>query len=325
MKANTNKKGENVSQVLSNKLRNSIPLVFGILLVLAVAACGGSSEADGSLRGSIEIDGSSTVFPISESAAYEFRKVHSGVQVNVGVSGTGGGFKRFVTNETDINDASRPIKPSEAAQAAEAGIEFLELRVAIDGLSVMVHPENSFVSCLTIEELKLIWEPGSTVKTWQDVKAEWPNEDIRLYGPDTDSGTFDYFTEVVVGEIQASRADYTASANDNVLIQGIEGDRKGLGYFGYAYYIENADKLKLVAIDSGNGCVTPTAKTIESGEYAPLSRPVFIYVNKKSLERPEMQAFVEFYLSNSAQIAESVGYVPLSQTMYQEELELIKP
>ena len=311
-----------MSQVLSSRF---MVLVLGTVLVLAVGACGGSSEDDGSLRGTIEIDGSSTVFPISESAAFEFRKEHSGVQVNVGVSGTGGGFKRFVSNETDISDASRPMKPSEAAQAAEAGIEFLELQVAIDGLSVMVHPDNDFVSCLTIEELKRIWEPGSTVSRWQDIKAEWPDEDIRLYGPDTDSGTFDYFTEEVVGEIQASRADYTASANDNVLIQGIAGDRKGLGYFGYAYYIENAEKLKLVAVDSGNGCVTPTSATIESGEYSPLSRPLLIYINKKSLERPEVQAFVEFYLTNGAELAGSVGYIPLSAETYQEGMEQIKP
>ena len=312
-------------QVLSSNLRNLIPLVLGILLVLALAACGGSNEDGSSLRGTIEIDGSSTVFPISESAAFEFRKVHSGVQVNVGESGTGGGFKRFVTNETDINDASRPIKPSEAAKAAEAGIEFLELKVAIDGLSVMVNPDNSFVSCLTIGELKLIWEPGSAVNSWRDVRAEWPDEDIRLYGPDTDSGTFDYFTEVVVGETQASRADYTASANDSFLVQGISGDRKGLGYFGYAFYIENADKLKLVAVDSGSGCVAPTAATIESGEYAPLSRPLFLYVNTQSLKRPEVRTFVEFYLSNAAQLAQSVGYVPLSEGAYRDGLDQIKP
>lgn len=315
-----------MSQELPAKFKTWVSLALLSLLALALAACGGSSsEGDSSIKGSIEIDGSSTVFPISESAAFEFRKTNSGVQVNVGVSGTGGGFKRFVRGEIDINDASREIKPNEAAEAAEAGVEFVQIQVAVDGLSVMVHPDNDFVTCLTIQELKTIWEPGSNVSSWSDVRAEWPDDSIHLYGPDADSGTFDYFTEEVVGELQASRADYTASANDNVLIQGVGGDRKGLGYFGYAYYTENADKLKLVAVDSGNGCVTPTTATIESGEYSPLSRPLFLYVNKKSLERPEVQSFLEFYLNNGADLALSVGYVPLSEAAYQAGLASINP
>ena len=276
------------------------------------------------LKGTIEVDGSSTVFPVTEAVAEEFRKVHPGVQVNVGVSGTGGGFKRFVVGETDISDASRPIKAKESDAAMENGIKFIELKVGTDGLSVMVNPSNDYVECLTVDELKRIWEPGSTVKTWQDVRSEWPADEMRLYGPDTDSGTFDYFTEEIVGEARASRSDYTASADDNVLVQGIGGDRSAMGYFGYAYYAENKDKLKLVAVDSGNGCVTPTGETIESGEYKPLARPLFIYVSMKSLERPEVKSFVEFYLENGQQLVREVGYIAQAPEVYQQGLAKIR-
>ena len=200
------------------------------------------------LSGTIEIDGSSTVFPVSEAVAEEFGKLHRDVRVNVGVSGTGGGFKRFTAGETDISDASRPIKDREAAAAKENGVEYIELKVGTDGLSVTVSPENGFVDCLTVAELKRIWEPGSKITRWNQVRPEFPDRPMRLYGADTDSGTFDYFTEEIVGEAQASRADYTASADDNVLVQGISGDRNALGYFGYAYYAENPDKLKVVAV-----------------------------------------------------------------------------
>ena len=276
------------------------------------------------LKGTIEVDGSSTVFPVTEAVAEEFRKVHPGVQVNVGVSGTGGGFKRFVVGETDISDASRPIKAKESDAAMENGIKFIELKVGTDGLSVMVNPSNDYVECLTVDELKRIWEPGSTVKTWQDVRSEWPADEMRLYGPDTDSGTFDYFTEEIVGEARASRSDYTASADDNVLVQGIGGDRSAMGYFGYAYYAENKDKLKLVAVDSGNGCVTPTGETIESGEYKPLARPLFIYVSMKSLERPEVKSFVEFYMENGQQLVREVGYIAQAPEVYQQGLAKIR-
>jgi phosphate transport system substrate-binding protein len=276
------------------------------------------------LSGTIEVDGSSTVYPITEAVAEEFRKVQPDVQINVGISGTGGGFKRFTVGETDISDASRPIKSSEAEQAAANGIEYYELKVGTDGLSVMVSPSNDFVECLTIDELKMIWEPGSTVKTWKDVRSEWPDDTLRLYGPDTDSGTFDYFTEEVVGEARASRSDYTASADDNVLVQGIAGDRNSLGYFGYAYYAENTDKLKLVAVDSGGGCVLPTDDTIESGNYTPLSRPLFIYVSKESLNRPEVKAFVEFYMAHGQELTREVGYVALDASAYTRNLDLIK-
>ena len=276
------------------------------------------------LSGTIEIDGSSTVFPVSEAVAEEFGKLHRDVRVNVGVSGTGGGFKRFTAGETDISDASRPIKDREAAAARENGVEYIELKVGTDGLSVMVSPDNDFVDCLTVAELKRIWEPGSKITKWNQVRPEFPDRPMRLYGADTDSGTFDYFTEEIVGEAQASRADYTASADDNVLVQGISGDRNALGYFGYAYYAENPDKLKVVAVDNGSGCVTPTAETIESSDYAPLSRPLSIYVSTKSLQRPEVKAFVEFYMEQGQELVREVGYVPLSGDAYTTGLNMVR-
>ena len=316
-------------------------LMLALVLSIAAFACGGAEEtpttapsqaASGQttapvameLSGTIEIDGSSTVFPVSEAVAEEFGKLHRDVRVNVGVSGTGGGFKRFTVGEIDISDASRPIKDAEAQVASENGIEYYPLRVAMDGLSVMVSPDNDFVECLTTEQLKMIWEPGSTVSKWSDVDPSWPDNDIALYGPDTDSGTFDYFTEEIMGEAQLSRADYTASADDNVLVQGIAGGRYSLGYFGFSYYQENQDKLKLVAVDSGNGCIHPTSENIEDGTYSPLSRPLFIYVSAKSIERPEVKAFVEFYLDNAADLAEEVGYIKLSDSEYASNREAIK-
>jgi phosphate transport system substrate-binding protein len=304
------------------------------LLGVAMAACGGSdsgpnAQPDGSgsesgLKGVVEIDGSSTVFPITEAVAEEFHNLHPKVQVNVGVSGTGGGFKRFTSGNIDISNASRVIKDSEVADAAEAGIEYLELRIATDGLSVAVHLSNDFVECLTTEELRRIWEPGSSIKKWNQVRSDFPDSKIRLYGPGTNSGTFDYFTEVIVGEVQASRADYTASEDDNVLVLGVSGDRSSLGYFGYAYYIENADKVRAVGVDGGNGCVLPTQESIESGDYAPLSRPLHIYVNVESLDRPEVAAFVEFYMNNAAELAAEVGYIGLSEAEYRANIDAIK-
>ena len=294
----------------------------GVLPVLAalamlVSACGDSSQnmatADSdTLSGTIQIDGSSTAFPVSQAVAEEFRKEQPNVQVNVGVSGTGGGFKRFTVGETDISNASRPIKA-----AAANGIEFIEMRIGTDGLSVMVNNANDFVDCLTVEELNAIWKPGSTINNWQDVRAGFPDQRLRLYGPDTDSGTFDYFTEEVNGEAQVSRADYTASADDNVLVQGIAGDRGSLGYFGYAYYQENKESLKVVAVDGGDGCVTPEPSTIEDGSYKPLSRPLFIYVNAESLEKPEVKAFVTFYMDHGYQLTQEEGYVPVERSVYE--------
>ena len=311
-------------------------LTLGLMAAALLAACGDDESASqtqpapaasqtqpasaAKLDGTIEIDGSSTVFPVSEAVAEEFGKLHRDVRVNVGVSGTGGGFKRFTAGETDISNASRPIKDIEATAAAENGIEYVELKVGTDGLSVMVNPENDFAACLTTAELNAIWEPGSAISNWSQVRSGFPDRPLRLYGPDSDSGTFDYFTEEINGEAQVSRSDYTASADDNVLVTGIGGDRNSLGYFGYAYYSENTDKLKLVAVDAGEGCVTPTAATIEDGTYQPLSRPLFIYVSKKSLQRPEVAAFVQFYLENARELVLEVGYVPLPAEAYRASL-----
>lgn len=284
-----------------------------------------AAPAENKLSGTIKVDGSSTVFPITEAAAEEFQNANPGVQVTVGVSGTGGGFKKFAAGETDISNASRPIKDKEAAAAKEKGIEFVEIPVAYDGLSVVVSKENTFVDKLTVAELKKIWEPESKVKTWKDVRPEWPAEEIKLYGPGTDSGTFEYFTEAIVGEAKKSRADYTASEDDNVLVQGIAGDKNSLGYFGFAYYEENAEKLKLVPIDSGDGkAVTPSVETIKDGSYKPLSRPLFIYVNKASLQKPEVKGFVQFYLENAPDLVKSVFYVPFEADKYKESLAKIQ-
>ena len=297
-----------------------------LLLALALAGCGGGDGSaasgdpneGGELRGVVSLDGSSTVFPISEAVAEEFLTVAPRVRVTVGVSGTGGGFKKFLAEETDINDASRAISESEQAQADANGIDYLEIPVAFDGLSVVVNPQNDWVDYLTVAELQKIWQPGSTVDTWDDIRPGWPNEPVRLYGPGTDSGTFDYFTEAINGESGASRPDYTASEDDNVLVQGIAGDEHAMGFFGFAYYAENQQRLRVVPIDSGNGPVTPSPTTINDGTYSPLSRPIFIYLNTASLARPEVRAFVDFYLDNAGVLANEVGYIELPEAMYQE-------
>ena len=313
------------------KMRAALPLVA---LWLAVG-CGGDAGQTGGgeggaatteLSGTIDADGSSTVFPITAAMAEEFGiETRGGVNVNVGQSGTGGGFKRFCAGETDISDASRPISDSERDQCIAAGVEFLEIPVAIDGLAVVANPANDFVQCLTVEELKTIWAPGSRVQRWSQVRPAFPDEPIALYGPGTNSGTFDYFTEVIGGETGASRADYQASEDDNVLVTGVEGDRNALGYFGYAYYIENEQRLKVVGVDAGDGCVTPTPETVKSGQYHPLSRPLFIYVKRSALQRPEVREFVRFYLENAAQIVTEVGYVPMEDAEYQTSLRDLEP
>ncbi|MDT8341779.1 MAG: PstS family phosphate ABC transporter substrate-binding protein [Longimicrobiales bacterium] len=297
--------------------------LFSFLTVLLLAACGGGEGARGSFSGSVEADGSSTVFPVAEAVAEEFQIANPGIQVTVGVSGTGGGFKRFCAGETDLSNASRPIRDSEAEVCRENGVDFLELSVGWDGLSVLANPANDFAMCLTVDELRRIWEPGSTVRTWADVRGGWPAEQIRLYGPGTDSGTFDYFTESIVGESGASRADFQASEDDNILVQGIAGDRYALGYFGYAYYAENAERLKLLEIDGGNGCVLPTDETIEDGSYAPLARPLYVYVSTGSLTRPEVRSYVDFMLGNAAELVPSTGYHALRSEQYAEGLRRV--
>jgi phosphate transport system substrate-binding protein len=267
----------------------------------------------------IKIDGSSTVYPITEAVAEEFQKEKRGaVKVTVGISGTGGGFKKFVRGEIDISDASRPITKSEMEACKLGGIEFIELPIAYDGLAVMVNPKNNWVTSMTVADLKKIWEPAAEGKVmkWNQVTPTWPDTALKLYGPGVDSGTFDYFTEAIVGKSRSSRGDFTASEDDNVLVQGIASDRGGLGFFGYAYYAENPDKLKLVGIDGGKGPVLPSLQTVMDGTYAPLSRPIFIYVNKKSMERPEVKEFVEFYLKNASALVKQVKYIPLPDRAY---------
>jgi len=313
--------------VLSMSIRNLfIKLAITLILPLVLTACSAptsptSAPATSSpLSGTMEIDGSSTVFPITEAVAEEFRKIYPQVRINVGISGTGGGFKRFVAGETQISDASRPISTSEKDTAAKNGIEWVEMPIAVDGLSVMVHPQNTWATSMTVAELKKLWEPESTIKRWNQIRPEWPDQPINLYGPGTDSGTFDYFTEVIVGKAKSSRADFTASEDDNVLVQGIAGDRNALGYFGYAYYVENQDKLKLVAIDAGQGTVLPSQQTIDDTTYTPLSRPLFIYVNKAALARPEVKEFIKFYMTKGPALVTEVGYIPMPARVYIENL-----
>lgn len=297
-----------------------------LTLAAAAAATAFAATAPGQndvdyrrLRGAIKIDGSSTVYPITEAVAEEFSELTSDrVRVTVGISGTGGGFKRFCAGETDISDASRPIKDKELASATEGKVEVIEIPVAYDGLSIVVNTENYWIDQLTVEDLKRIFLDGSTVKTWKDVRPDWPDLALKIYSPGTDSGTFDYFKEVVAGSSGSIRSDMSVSEDDNVLVRGVSGDRGGIGFFGCAYYFENKDKLKVVPIvnPETKKAVTPDSKTIESGEYAPFSRPLFIYVNKASAARPEVKAFVEFYLERGPALAAEVGYVKLPEEIY---------
>ena len=300
-----------------------------LTLAFFAAACGGgdSQPAGAADPQVIAIDGSSTVFPIGEAVAEEFQRANQGARVTVGTSGTGGGFQKFCRGETDMSNASRPIKASEAEACRAAGIEFIEIPVAYDGLSVVVNPNNTWVTSMTAAELKRIWQPEAQgqIMRWSQVREGWPDREIRLYGPGTDSGTFDYFTEAINGKSQASRGDFTASEDDNVLVQGVSGDENALGYFGFAYYEENKNRLKLVPIDdenpdNGAGPIAPSEETVRNGTYSPLSRPMFMYVNKAKLSRPEVRAFVDFMLNNGGALIRDVGYVPLSDT----EQQLVK-
>ncbi|OGP82016.1 MAG: protein sphX [Deltaproteobacteria bacterium RBG_16_54_11] len=307
------------------KVKGLAMAVFALLLLMAGSVQVGNVVITGMLSPAwsqekiIKIDGSSTVYPITEAVAEEFQKAKKGtVKVTVGISGTGGGFKKFSRGETDISDASRPITQKEIEACKEAGIQYIELPVAYDGLAVMVNPKNSWVTSMTVAQLKRIWEPAAEGKVtkWSYVNSAWPDVALKLYGPGVDSGTFDYFTEAIVGKSRASRGDFTASEDDNVLVQGVASDKGGLGFFGYAYYAENSDKLKLVAIDGGKGPVLPSEKTVMDGTYYPLSRPIFIYVNKKSAQRPEVKEFVDFYLKNAPTLVKQVKYIPLPDMAY---------
>ena len=278
-------------------------------------------EITGDLTGNIKIDGSSTVFPITEAVAEEFGNLTDGnVRIVVGVSGSGGGFKKFCAGETDISNASRPIKQQEVDICEDAGVEYIEIPVALDGLSVMVNPENDFAECVSIKQLNTLWNPQAEgkIQQWNQIDPAWPAEKIQLYGPGVDSGTFDYFTETINGESQASRGDFVASEDDNVLVHGISGDKGSLGYFGYAYYLENRDRLKLLGIDGGDGCVSPSEETINNGTYRPLSRPVFIYLRKDSALKPHIQEFIRYFLSEDGgqKLVSEVGYIPFPDKIY---------
>lgn len=291
------------------------------LLLLAVAttlaAAAPQDSATKNLKGAIKIDGSSTVYPITEAVAEEFRKTAPRVRPTVGISGTGGGFKRFQAGEIDISDASRPIKKSEADACAKLGIDFLELPIAFDGLSIVVHPKNSFANQLTVENLKTIFSATTAAKTWKEVNSEWPATPIKVYMPGTDSGTFDYFREVVLGKDGKARSDASVSEDDNALVRGVAGDEGAIGFFGCAYYFENKDVVRCVPIVSPKGdAVSPTKETIETGTYAPFSRPLFIYVSLKSVSKPEIVAFVDYYIENAGKYAEEVGFVKLPDSMY---------
>ena len=315
-----------------NKFKsNRLIMAMGMTFLFAIIACSSgeisstSNSDTAPLTGTVEVDGSSTVAPVSEAVAEEFKKQFPKTNVLVGVSGSGGGFKRFVIGETDISNASREIKPSEAEKAKANGIDFAELRIGMDGLSVMVNTKNTFVDCLTTAELKKIWEPGSLINNWNEIRSSFPDQKLRLYGPGTDSGTFDFFTDEINGQSGASRDDYTMSEDDNVVVQGISGDQNSLGYFGYAYYEANKDKLKVIGIDSGEGCIVPSAETIDDASYKPLTRPLYIYVNKSSYTNKNVvKEFVDFYMQEAGALTAEVGYVPLKDEEYKANLDKVK-
>ncbi|MGG3737843.1 phosphate ABC transporter substrate-binding protein PstS family protein [Aeribacillus pallidus] len=313
-----------------------LALTAAIGTSLVFAACGNGANTgtngEGSdaaqeqkqLEGTVKIDGSSTVYPIMEAVAEEYMIQQPGVKVSVGFSGTGGGFEKFIAGETQLSNASRPIKDAEKAELEEKGIDYTEFKLAYDGLSVVVNKENDWVDYLTIEELQKIWIEDGTVKKWSDIRPEWPDKEIKLYSPGTDSGTYDYFNEVVLEE-QPIAKSATLSEDDNVLVQGVVGDKNAMGYFGYAYYLENKDQLKVVPIDGGNGPVEPTNETIESGEYSPLSRPLFTYVKNSAVAEDEaVYDYVKFVLENASVLAEEVGYVKLPEEEYQKALETLE-
>ncbi len=304
-----------------NRTSRRMALVPGAaLLAFSLAACSGGADAgsaDGA-SGTVAVDGSSTVFPMSNAAYELLSEEGTGIRATVGASGTGGGFEKFCAGQTDISDASRPMKDEEAATCKEKGVEFTELQVATDALTVVVNPDLEGVDCLTVDQLKKLWSPGSEINNWQQLDPSFPDEKISLFGPGTDSGTYDYMAaDVLESETEKTRDDYEASEDDNVLVQGVEGTPGASGYFGYTYYEENADRLKALAIDSGNGCVEPSSETAQAGEYTPLARPLFIYVSNKSYtENEAVKTYTDFYIENLETIAEAAKFIPLNSEDY---------
>ncbi len=299
---------------------------FRSLIGISTLAFLGSAPL-ASLAQVVKIDGSSTVYPVTEAVAEEFQKANKGLKVTVGVSGTGGGFKKFCRADTDISNASRPISASEMADCKTAGVEYFELPVAFDALTVVINPKNTWLKQATVAELKKMWEPAAQGKItrWNQVNPSWPDQPIKLFGAGSDSGTFDYFTEAIVGKSKSSRGDFTASEDDNVLVQGVAGDVNAIGYFGYAYYAENTNKLKALPIveKEGKPAVSPSPETVIAGTYQPLARPIFIYINAKSLAKPEVKKFVDFYMTQGAKMAKEVKYVPLPANIYTSNLKHI--
>ncbi|MGE0057365.1 MAG: PstS family phosphate ABC transporter substrate-binding protein [Dehalococcoidia bacterium] len=300
-------------------LARRAPLLFvSACLALGLSACSQPGKSSG-ITGQVVADGSSTVFPITEAVAEEFLLVENKIQVTVGIAGTGGGFSRFCNGETSVQDASRPISQKEIDLCAARGIEWIELPVAYDAMAIVVHPKNTWIDCITTAELNKIWETAAqgTINKWNQIRPEFPNENFSLYGAGTDSGTFDYFTEVINGKTGESRGDYTASEDDNTLVQGVSAARYSLGYLGLAYYEQSIDKLKALKVDGGKGCVLPSAAAVEDGTYTPLSRPLLIYVRRDHADRPEVRAFIDFYLENAGFLAADVGYVKLQPDLYE--------
>jgi phosphate transport system substrate-binding protein len=298
------------------------------VLALGAGACGGDDDenggAGGDLSGTIRIDGSSTVAPLSEAAAELFQAENPDVRVTVGTSGTGGGFEKFCAGETDISDASRPIKQDEEVPVCKKnGVAYQEIQVANDGLAVVVNPQNDWAECLTVDQLKKIWDRGSEVNNWQAVDPQFPSEQMELFGAGTDSGTFDYFTEAINGEEGRSRRDYNATEDDNVTVQGVSGSKGAIGYFGLSYAQQNEGKVKAIQVNGGGGCVAPDTETVQNGTYKPLSRPLLIYPSEKALKRPEVKAFVEFYLENQERITEQALFVPLTPEQLQKSQDRV--
>ncbi len=293
-----------------------LPTAFG--LACALAACGGASDARNGLRGEVREDGSSTLYPVAVAVAEQFGRAYPGVRVSVGVSGTGGGIRRLCSDQIDLANASRAMTPDEATSCRARGVEVIEIPLALDGVTVVARRDSEFLDCLSVEELARLWQPGSAVELWSDLRPDFPESEVHLFGAGSSSGTYDFFTEQIVGSTRASRTDFQASEDDNVIVTSVAGDAQALGFFGYVYFAANAERLRAVAIDDGSGCVRPSPATIADGSYAPLVRTLYLYLNTSSLERPAVQRYVEFLLERVERLVADVGYVALPSAAYAE-------